>query len=118
MNDFLLVFRTDRDTMNALPHRSPEEMQANAKRWMEWIDGITVQDKLVYVGNRLTPEGKVANADHVIADGPYTEIKECIIGYTIVRAASLDEAIQLTRGCPVFLIGGSVEVREINAPYT
>ena len=114
MKDFLLVYRTDDHTMNALPKRSPEEMQANMKRWMDWIGGIAAQNKLTDRGNRLVPSGKVVKADHVIADGPYTEIKECIVGYSIVKATSIEEATELVDGCPVLAMGGNVEVREIS----
>ncbi|MGY3212011.1 YciI family protein [Mucilaginibacter sp. HD30] len=113
MKDYLLVYRTDERTMQALPERTPEEMQANTKRWMDWIGGIAAQNKLADRGNRLIPSGKVVSAGNVIADGPYTEIKECLIGYTIVRAASLDDATELAKDCPVLAIGGNVEVREI-----
>lgn len=117
MNSFLLVFRTDQPTLDAMPQRSPEEMQANASRWMEWIDGITAQNKLTQVGNRLSPLGKVVKTGQVIADGPYVEIKECIVGYTIVGAATLEEAAELVIGCPILAMGGSVEVREIASLY-
>ena len=112
MKDFLLIFRTDYSTM---PKASPEEMQANTKRWMDWIGGIAAQNKLTARGNRLFPTGKVLKAGNVITDGPYTEIKESIIGYSIVKAASFDEAVELADGCPILKIGGNVEVREINA---
>ena len=112
MKDFLLVYRTD---LNAMPKgASPEQMQASAKRWMDWIGGIAAQNKLADRGNRLIPSGKVVKGDNVIADGPYTEIKECIVGYSIVKATSIEEATELTKGCPVLAIGGNVEVREIN----
>ena len=114
MNEFLLVFRTDNQTMNMMAHRSPEELENNAKRWMEWIDGIAAKNRLVHIGNRLKFSGKVVKADHVIADGPYTEIKECIVGYTIVKADSLEEAGELANGCPILSLGGSVEVRQID----
>jgi len=114
MKDFLLVYRTDENTMNALPKRSPEEMQANTKRWMDWIGSIAAQNKLTDRGNRLVPSGKVVTADNVIADGPYTEIKECIVGYSIVKASSIEDATELAKGCPVLTIGGNVEVREIS----
>src|SRR5258707_11529287 len=111
MKDFLLVFRNDYSTM---PKASPEEMQASTKRWMDWIGGIAAQNKLTDRGNRLVPSGKVVKAGNVITDGPYTEIKECIVGYTIVKAGSVDEAADLAKGCPILAIGGNVEVREIN----
>ena len=41
------------------------------------------------------------------------EIKESVGGYTIVKAASLDEATELAKGCPAISFGGNVEVREI-----
>ena len=111
MKDFLLVFRND---YSAVPKGSPEEMQAVMKDWMDWIGGIAAQNKLTSPGSSLASGGKVVRANNVITDGPYTEIKELIGGYTIVKAASLDEAAGLAEGCPIFKIGGNVEVRELN----
>jgi hypothetical protein len=62
----------------------------------------------------LFASGKVVKGDNVITDGPYTEIKELIGGYTLVKAESLDEAAELAKGCPILAFGGNVEVREIN----
>lgn len=111
MKDFLLVFRTENAALAAT--RSPEEMQASMKHWMDWIGGIAARNKLTDRGNRLAPEGKVLHADHMITDGPYMEIKESIGGYTIIKAGSLDEAAELAKGCPILLAGGNVEIREI-----
>ena len=111
MKDFLLVFRND---YSAMPKSSPEEMQAIMKQWMDWIGGIAAQNKLTSPGNSLKGGGKVVRPDNVITDGPYTEIKELIGGYTIVKADSIEEAVTLTSGCPILAIGGNVEVREIN----
>ena len=112
MKDFLLVFRTDYNNMPKDP--SPDQMQATTKRWMDWIGGIAAQNKLTDRGNRLVPSGKVVKPDSVIADGPYTEIKESIVGYSIVKADSIEEATELAKGCPILKIGGNVEVREIS----
>lgn len=112
MNDFLLIFRSD----ERIPRESsPEEMQANMKRWMDWIGGIAAQNRLTDRGNRLHHAGKVLKANNVITDGPYTEVKESVGGYTMIKASSLEEATELAKGCPILLVGGSVEVREINA---
>jgi hypothetical protein len=108
MKDFLFLFR-----MNGAPAGSPDEMQAMTKRWMDWIGGIAAQNKLTDRGNRLFPTGKVVKPGNVITDGPYTEIKESIGGYTIVKADSLEEATELAKGCPGLSVGASVEVREI-----
>jgi hypothetical protein len=108
MKDFLFLFR-----MNGAPAGSPDEMQAMTKRWMDWIGGIAAQNKLTDRGNRLFSSGKVVKPGNVITDGPYTEIKESIGGYSIVKANSLEEATELAKGCPGLTVGGSVEVREI-----
>ncbi len=111
MKDFLLVFRTD---LKTIPKASPEDMQASVQKWMNWISGIAAQSKLVDRGNRLVSTGKVLKSDGIISDGPYTEIKESILGYSLVKAESLEEATELAKGCPVLFIGGNVEIREIN----
>ena len=111
MKDFLFVFRND---YLSLPKSSPEEMQAMTKKWMDWIGGIAAQNKLADRGNRLDGAGKVVRPNNVITDGPYSEIKELIGGYTLVKANSLEEAAALAKGCPILTIGGSVEVREIS----
>ena len=76
MKDFLFIYRTDENNIKAMHKRSPEEMQANTERWMDWIGGIAAQNKLVDRGNRLVASGKVVKGDTIIADGPFTEIKE------------------------------------------
>ena len=111
MKDFLFVYRNDYANQ---PVGSPEEMQAVTKKWMDWIGGIAAQNKLVDRGNRLTSDGKVVRPGNVVTDGPYTEIKELIGGYSAVRADSYDEAVEMAKGCPIYDFGGNVEVREIN----
>ncbi|MFL9485178.1 YciI family protein [Chitinophagaceae bacterium LWZ2-11] len=110
MKEFLLLFRNEPAGM---AQRSPEEMQNLLQKWMDWIGSIAAQNKLVDKGNRLVPAGKVVKPGNVITDGPYTELKETLGGYSVVKAASLEEATELAKGCPVFAVGGNVEVREI-----
>lgn len=113
MKDFLLVFHNEH--VSSTPMLSPEEMQANMKLWMDWIGGIAAQNKLVDRGNRLEPDGKVLRPNNVITDGPYSEIKERIGGYTLVKAESIEAATELAKGCPILNFGGNVEIREIGA---
>ena len=74
MKDFLLIYRTDEPTMKALPRRSPEELEANMKRWMDWLSGIAAENKLVDRGNTvLVIEHNmdvIKVADHIIDLGP------------------------------------------------
>ena len=51
------------------------------------------------------------------ADGPFVEVKELVGGYMIVSAESLEQAIEVARGCPGLVRPGSgVEVIEIRRP--
>jgi hypothetical protein len=112
MSDFLLIFRnTPPAASDAAP--SPEQLQARMKLWQDWIGSIAAQNKLVSAGNRLNGGGKVVKTDTLVTDGPYVELKEVVGGYSIVKAASLEEAAEISKGCPIFKFGGTVEVREI-----
>jgi hypothetical protein len=111
MNEFILVFR--RNEVSGEEQPSPEQLQAMMKQWQEWIRNIASQNKLVSSGNRLSSDGRVVKKDNVITNGPYVEMKEAIGGYIIICADSLDEAVELSKDCPILNIGGNVEVRAI-----
>ena len=111
MNEFLLVFRND--VALSQTQMSPDQMQTMMKTWMDWIGGIAAQNKLASPGNRLAPTGKVLAANSVVTDGPFVEIKEAIGGYIIVKAETIEEATQLSEGCPILEVGGTVEIRMI-----
>lgn len=111
MKNFLFLYRAD---FSQAARRSPEEMQNNTKMWMDWIGGIAAQNKLADRGNRLEQTGKVVRPDNVVTDGPFTEIKETLGGYTVIKADTYEEAAELAQGCPVLKFGGNVEIREIS----
>ena len=111
MQEFLLIFR--RENTGPESPMSPEQLQAMMKPWMDWIGSIAAQNKLVTAGNRLQAEGSVIKPGNIVTNGPYVEIKESVGGYTIIKAATLAEATEISKGCPILFVGGSVEVREI-----
>ncbi|WP_374464443.1 YciI family protein [Chryseobacterium sp.] len=109
MKEFALIFRL-KDISDFKP--SPEQIRER----MAWLGSIAAQNKLVDKGNTLLPApgtAKTVKADNIVTDGPYTEIKEFISGYIIVRAESIDEAVEMAKGNPIFKIGGNIEVREV-----
>ena len=113
MKEFLLLFRADYE---AMPQKDdPEEWQATAKKWQDWIGGIAAQDRWGAAGQQLSQDGKVVKTNGVITDGPYTEIKETLLSYCTIKAETLEEATELAKGCPILTVGGNVEVREIVA---
>ncbi len=75
---------------------------------------LTQQDK--FVGAQpLNGTGKqITGSKKVVTDGPFMEGKEMVGGYLICKAASYDEAVELSKGCPILdFDDGIVEVREI-----
>ncbi len=111
MSEFMMIFR---HTPSADYQPSPEEMEASLKQWQDWIGSIAAQGKFVST-NQLGFNGKTIKPGNIITDGPYAEVKEIVGGYMIVKADSLDEAIEFGKGCPILAIGGHVEVRDIMA---
>lgn len=110
MKEFALIFRL-KDITDFKP--SPEQMQER----MNWLASAAAQNKLVDKGNTLLPfpdNAKVVKPGGVVTDGPYTEIKEFVSGYVIVRTETIEEAVELAKANPIFdQIGGNIEVREV-----
>ena len=93
---------------------SPEQIQVWMKQTMDWIGGIAAQNKFV-AGNGLPfDEARVVGHNNIVTNGPFGEIKETIGGYIIVKADSVDEAVEFAKGSPVLQgDGNTVEVRKI-----
>jgi hypothetical protein len=110
MDEFILIFRHQDGNKVA----SPEQIQIWMKQTMDWIGGIAAQNKFV-VGNGLPfDDARVVGHNNVVTNGPFGEIKETIGGYIIVKAESIDEAVEFAKGSPVLQgEGNTVEVRKI-----
>src|SRR5688572_16465196 len=110
MEDFILVFRH----MDGKKVASPEQIQIWMKQTMDWIGGIAAQNKFVEGKGLPFDEARVVHHDKVVTNGPFGEIKETIGGFVIVKANSVDEAVEFAKGCPVLQgEGNTVEVRKI-----
>ena len=110
MNEYILIFRHE-DGNNVA---SPEQIQVWMKQTMDWIGGIAAQNKFVQGNGLPFDDSRVVRYNNVVTNGPFGEIKETIGGYIIVKADSVDEAVEFAKGCPVLQgDGNSVEVRKI-----
>lgn len=114
MKEYALVFRTNTDGMPSPP--TPEQIQQMMTSWQNWMGSIAAQNKLVNNGSRLgVADSKLVRGGGVVTNGPYTEVKEFINGYIIIRAENVDEAAGIAKECPMVKFGGagSVEVRPL-----
>ena len=110
MKKFMYLFRGGDDQYASL---SPEEMQSHMGRWAAWMEAISQPD-MPAEGDPLHTDGKlVSNGGAMVTDGPFTEGKEVVGGYVVLPANDMDHAVELSKGCPIFEFGGTVEVRAI-----
>jgi hypothetical protein len=113
MEKYMLIFRNSVISEDFYQNLSPEAMQAELDKWGQWIGGIAAQGKMVATDALNQPGKVVKGSKHVVTDGPYVESKELVSGYLMLTADSIDEAIELSKGCPIYDIEGSVEVRSV-----
>ncbi len=112
MKDYVFLFRGGLDFRTA----SPEQLQKAMQKWQVWMDKLAKDGKLSSSGNRLAGTGSVIKGEKKqVFEGPYVEGKEIVGGFIAVKAADLEEAIEISKGCPIFDFGGSTEVREVAA---
>lgn len=76
------------------------------KLWMGWFD--LIKDSLVDAGNPFNEAGQV------VTQAGNSQISESAAsGYTIIKASSMDQAVQISQGCPILHVpGASVQVYE------
>ena len=77
-------------------------------------------DELVKAGILLAAEGLAPSAkgarvncrgdERIVVDGPFTESKELIAGFTIIQVKSLEEAIEWVKRAPNLSSNGETEV--------
>jgi hypothetical protein len=93
---------------------TPEQMETWMKQTMDWIGGIAAQNKFVSGTGLPFEEAKVVGSNNIVTNGPFGDIKETIGGFIIVKADSVDEAVEFAKGSPVLQgEGNTVEVRKI-----
>ena len=110
MDEFILIFRHQDGSKIA----SPEQMQIWMKQTMDWIGGIAAQNKFIGGNGLPFDDARVVGQNNVVTNGPFGDIKETIGGYIMVRAASVEEAVEFAKGSPVLQgEGNTVEVIKI-----
>ncbi len=110
MDEFILIFRHEDGNKVA----SPEQIQVWMKQTMDWIGGIAAQNKFSGGNGLLFDDAKVVWHNNLVTNGPFGAVKETLGGYMMVKADSIEEAVEFAKGSPVLQgDGNSVEVRKI-----
>lgn len=101
MANFVLLY-----SGGSMPETQAEQAQV-MQAWGAWYESLG--GALVDGGNPFTPVAKSIKSDGTVSDGPAGTMAS---GYTIIKAASLDAAVELARRCPVLLGGAQISVFE------
>jgi hypothetical protein len=108
VSDFTFLYR-GRDT-----NASPEQMQKTMEKWRTWFKGLGEKGHLKDIGHPLEHSGKVVRGNQKsMTDGPFAEAKDVVGGFSLIQAKDLNQAVELSKTCPILEVGGSVEVRPI-----
>jgi hypothetical protein len=103
MANFVLVY-----TGGGMPATEAEGKKV-MDAWGAWFGRLG--DKVVDGGNPFGPQAKNVSDGGTVHDGA---IGTPATGYSILKADSLDQAVDLAKGCPVLTSGGKITVYEVH----
>jgi len=108
MSDFVYLYR------GGERGRSPEIAQQMMQKWMAWFKDLAEKGHIKDRGQPFEGAGRlVIGKQKTVTDGPFAEAKDVVGGFTLIEARDLDEAVELSKGCPIFEVEGAVEVRPV-----
>ncbi|WP_137846354.1 YciI family protein [Microbacterium sp. 2FI] len=116
---YVLMFASDPALDAAVP---PERLQADYARIYQWF--VDNADAIEEGGAELEPATTATTVRHdtagpVVVDGPFSEAREVIGGFSIIDVPDLDAAIAMARTWPSLdLPGSSVEIRPMVTDYS
>ena len=108
MSEFVYLYR------GGETGRSAERAQQMIEKWMVWLKELAEKGHIKDRGQPLERAGKLVKGKRkTVTDGPFAEAKDAVGGYTLIDARDLDQAVELSMGCPIFDVDGEVEVRPV-----
>jgi hypothetical protein len=108
MEKFVFLFKG-----GEYPIQPESEQQAHLQKWMNWSKQL-VDKGIMLASERLQYDGKrLSGKNKSITDGPFTESKEMVGGFTMIKANDMAEAMEVAKGCPIYEANGTVEVRGV-----
>lgn len=108
--EYLMIFRGD----EWYGRLSAAEIQTVWNQCNAWFERLAAQEKIAG-GRPLVRQGAMISnqGESTMMDGPFTESKELIGGFMILKADSIEEAIAVGRTNPTLKYGTTIEVRPL-----
>lgn len=116
---YVIMFTSTPELDAAVP---PERQTEVYQRVWDWFQQHDAQ--IVDGGAELQPVTTATTVRHgdaapVVVDGPFTEAREAVGGFSVIDVADIDAAIELARSWPMLdFPGTSVEIRPIVTDYS
>ena len=106
MKKYIVIYHAPAEAMEQTANVTPEEMGIGMEPWMEWAKRCG--EKLVDLGTPLMGGIKL------IPDGVTSESEKGVVGYSILQAENLQDAISLMEGHPHlnWAAGCEIEIHE------
>jgi hypothetical protein len=100
-NNYLLLYR------GGSMGQSEAEQKAAMQEWESWFGKLG--SAVVDGGNPFTASAKTISKEGKVSNGTGGPMPS---GYSILKANSLDEAVEMSKGCPVLKGGAEIMVFE------
>lgn len=108
MKDYLLLIRGGDARMETMNDAQTAE---HMKLWSNYMGGLAQAGHLAG-GMPLAMGGKLLTKDGATDVSVESAQGEVIGGYLLLKANDYNQAVELSKGCPVFDLNGNIEIRE------
>jgi len=113
---YLLMCCFDEDRWEKIPEA---ERDGIMREYGAWVQGVTKSGQHLATAklrsSATATTVRFKNGKSVITDGPFAETKEQLGGYHLIQCRDLDEALAIAARIPTLRVGGTVEVRAVEA---
>ena len=102
---------------SAKPEGTPpaeKEMAEMGKLIEDWMKSGKLLATEGCLPSALGARVRLSKGKFNVVDGPFTESKEAVAGYILLRVTDLDAATEVAKECPGLDFGMSVEIRPIS----
>ncbi|WP_438353371.1 YciI family protein [Microbacterium sp. CJ88] len=117
---YVIMFTSTPELDAAVPPEQGQDVYGRVYTWFGEHD-----EKITDSGAELQPASTATTVRHddaggtVVVDGPFSEAKEVIGGFSVIDVPDLDAAIAMVKTWPMLeLPGTSVEIRPMVVDYT
>jgi hypothetical protein len=90
-----------------------EAIQTNIQHWVDYMNELAKTGKIAG-GYHTGAEGEIISGpDKKVSSGAYIANNEMVSSFLVINAAGMDEAKSIAQKCPIFELGGNIEIRSL-----